>query len=113
MVMAGKSSGRKAQKQYERYTKNAHKIHARHCSDPGWCTYDDPESPATADDAALPWPERQERAALRLDEYRNCPAAVDAENAAAEIERHHAAVRKIVARGRPLKGPEAYRIYPE
>lgn len=43
----------------------------------------------------------------------DCQAAVDAENASAEIERHLAAIRKIKKRGRPLKGKEAYGVYPK
>jgi hypothetical protein len=104
----------KAQKNYNRYTRNALKLHAKHCSDPGWCNYnDDPVIPEMADDIALPWPERQRRAALRLGHMRDCQGAVDAENASAEIERHLAAIRKIRVRGRPLKGREAYSVYPD
>jgi hypothetical protein len=113
LIMTRKMSRPKAQKRYDHYAKNARKLHAKHCSDPGWCNYSDPENPATADDPALPWPERQRRAGVRLGEMHSCQGAVDAENAAAEIERHLAAIRKIKARGRPLKDAEAYHVYPE
>lgn len=99
-------------KRYAHYDKNARKMHARHCSDPGWCNYQDPANPAAADDVSLPWPERQRRAGVWLAESRACQAAVNAENGSAEIERHLAAIRKIKRRGRPLKRKEGYQVYP-
>jgi len=73
---------------YERSRAKALEIHAATCSDPDWCNYGEPEPPELADDdVSLPWPERQRLAAERLDSYRHCQAAVDAENAAGDAIR--------------------------
>ncbi len=72
---------------YERSRAKALEIHAATCDAPGWCNYGEPEPPDLADDESLPWPERQERARLSLEQSRHCQAAVDAENAAGDAIR--------------------------
>ena len=72
---------------YARSRAKALEIHAAACSAPGWCNYGAPEADGLEDDEALPWPERQERAGLRLAGYRHCQEAVGAENAAGDAIR--------------------------
>jgi hypothetical protein len=81
---AAPAAKREPEFDYARSRAKALEIHAATCSDPGWCNYGPPEP---EDDETLPWPEQQERARLRLDGYRHCQAAVDAENAAGDAIR--------------------------
>lgn len=69
---------------YERSRARALEIHARTCSDPGWCNYGEPEPPGLDDDESLPWPGWQQLAGARLAWYRHCMAAVEAENRAGD-----------------------------
>ena len=69
---------------HERYRARALEIHAATCGAPGWCNYGKPEPAELADDESMPWPERQRRAAERLEGTRHCMAAVEAENRAGD-----------------------------
>jgi hypothetical protein len=72
---------------YARSHAKALEIHAATCSAPGWCNYGETAGAGLEDDESLPWPQRQERAGMRLAGYRHCQAAVDAENAAGDAIR--------------------------
>jgi len=126
---------RKRTRRHLHHSKNALKMHARHCYDPSNCTYGK-EFGADArqlNDQGVLHHHMEICAPLvkdlganqaakimiekctcwkRLQNY-SCEAAVDAENASAEIERHLAAIRKIKRRGKSLKGKEGYAVYPE
>lgn len=70
---------------YKQYQKLARIIHRKFCADAEWCNYGKPIPPEIADDDSLPQPEQQARVVKRLEWYRHCQAAVDAENIAASI----------------------------
>jgi hypothetical protein len=134
MVMARKPAGKKPVKKLTKgvrrrlhYSKNALNMHRRTCQYPGECTYGTEFGARSRDvnDAAVmrrhvevcmagpgPHDMRDCKCWQHLQEF-HCQAAADAENGAAEIERHLAAIRKIKRLGKPLKGKESYRVYPE
>jgi hypothetical protein len=131
------------EKRYAHYHKNAVNMHAKRCQWPDVCMYGLPEDDPRVQHANLtndasrkhhlevcmrpegpdnPFKIVMGQAYTRsyLDckcskdlERVDCMAAVDAENASSEIERHLAAIRKIKKRGKPLKGKEHYGVYPE
>jgi hypothetical protein len=119
----------KKPKRFLHYNKNALKLHARNCTKPEWCTYGQEfgwDARQINDEAVLVYHNqnchvgggsgshgmRECGCWERLQEH-HCKGAVNAENAAAEIERHLAAIRKIKRTGKPLKGKERYTVYPE
>ena len=120
-------TGRKAEKRYAHYSKNALRMHAKRCHYPGSCGYGlvYGTDPGEINDAAviqrhhdicLSGPGPHDMVDCRCWEDLqavDCMAAVDAENASAEIERHLAAIRKIKRTGKPLRGKESYRVFPE
>jgi hypothetical protein len=134
MVMTKKPGRRKSAKKLSKgarrrlhYSKNALNMHSRACPYPGECTYGmefGAKSREISDAAVMrrhvevcmagpgPHDMRDCKCWQHLQEF-HCQAAVDAENAAAEIERHLAAIRKIKRLGKPLKNKESYRVYPE
>jgi hypothetical protein len=116
----------KKPKRFLHYNKNALKLHAKNCSSPEWCTYGEEfgwDARHINDDAVRNYhvqtcmagpgqhSMKECKCWKKLQEH-HCQAAVNAENAAAEIERHLAAIRKIKRAGKPLKGKERYTVFP-
>ena len=84
----------KEQKAYRKYRKAAKIIHAHSCPDRGITASSEPlcnypkEAPKTIQELpGMKLEERQRRARLRLEWYNYCQESVNAENAAAELQR--------------------------